>query len=381
MPARLAKIGIPIAILAVLFYVWDAPYTNWSGFLYFALFFALAVHVAVLARGWARNTLTLAAALLFFLAGAEAVAIVTESRPIDIRPRGYSASHPILGWGPEYPGTFRQTKLAAGTRAEIFDVTYTIDAARTRAVTSSATGPTVAFFGDSMTFGTGLNDADTLPQQFADLTNRRFHVVNLAFPAYGPQQMLRALETGLHDALLTNPRLFVTQTAAWHAERAACVAAYVLRAPRYTLVNGEPAHQGTCLGNPLPALGQLIANTALFRVFIARTLRGTSRQDIELDIAIMIRAGQIARQKYGVPLAVIYLPAGRGYLDRAGLTEADIMARLREGGLLVVNGALKRDDHPGQALTIPGDGHPTALANRLRAERLVAATSAILAAP
>jgi len=381
MPARLAKVAIPIAILAALYYVWDAPYTNWSGFLYFALGFALAVHGAVLARGRGRNALTLAASVLFFLAGAEAVAIYTESRPIDIRPRGYSASHPVLGWGPGYPGSFRQSKLAARTREPIFDVTYTIDAARTRAVTSSATGPTIAFFGDSMTFGTGLEDADTLPQQFADLTNRRFHVVNLAFPAYGPQQMLRALETGLHDALLTNPRLFVYQTAAWHAERAACVSSFVLRAPRYVLADGEPRYQGTCMGNPLPAIGQLLANTALFRVFIARTLRGTAREDIELDVAMMIRAGKLAREKYGVPLAVIYLPAGRGYLDRAGVTETDIMARLRQGGLLVVDGALKRDDYPGQALTIPGDGHPTALANRLRAERLIAATSAILAAP
>ena len=370
MPTRLAKIATPIAILAAFYYVYDAPYTNWSGFLYFALGFALVVHLAVLARGWARNALTTVASLLFFLAGAEAVATFSESRPIDIRPRGYSASRPELGWGPEYPGSFRQVKRTAGTGAEIFDGTYTIDAHRNRAVTSSETGPTVAFFGDSMTFGTGLNDAETLPQQFADQTDRKYHVVNLAFPGYGPQQMLRALETGLHDPVLKNPYLFVYQTAAWHAERAACVAAFVLRAPRYALVNGEPAYQGTCFGNFLPAIGQLIANTSLFRVFIARTLRGTTRQDVELDIAMMIRAGRLAREKYGVPLAILYLPVGRGYLDNTGLTGADIMARMRAGGLLVIDAALKREDFPGQPLTIPGDGHPTGTANRLRAAML-----------
>jgi hypothetical protein len=371
MIARLAKIAIPVAILAALYYVFDAPYTNWSGFLYFALGFALAVHFAVLARGWGRNTLTVVASLLFFLAGAEAVAIFSESRPIDIRPRGYSASRPELGWGPEYPGTFRQVKLAAGTRETIFDVSYTIDAHRNRAVTSTETGPTVAFFGDSMTFGTGLNDTDTLPQQFAELTGRKFHVVNLAFPGYGPQQMLRALEVGLQDDVLKNPRLFVYQTAAWHAERAACVASFVLRAPRYILVNGEPVYQGTCFGNFLPAMGQLIANTSLFRVFISRTLRGTTREDVELDIAMMIRAGKIAREKYGAPLAILYLPTGRGYLERAGITEPEIMDRLRAGGLIVVDGGLKREDFGGQPLAIPGDGHPTGIANRARAEMLV----------
>ena len=31
MTARLAKIAIPVAILAALYYVYDAPYTSWSG--------------------------------------------------------------------------------------------------------------------------------------------------------------------------------------------------------------------------------------------------------------------------------------------------------------------------------------------------------------
>ncbi len=352
------------------YYVFDAPYTNWSGFFYFALGFALAVYAAVLLSGWVRNVLVVVCAVLFFLAGAEAVAIFSESRPIDIRPRGYSASRPELGWGPEYPGSFRQIKLEAKTRNPIFDVTYTFDARRNRAVMAAPDGPAVAFFGDSMTFGTGLNDADTLPQAFADLTERRYNVLNLAFPGYGPQQFLRALEVRVHDPLLKNPRLFVYQTAAWHAERAACVSAFVLRAPRYALVHGEPVYQGTCFGNWLPALGQLIANTSLFRVFVSRTLRGVAREDIDLDIAMMIRAGRIAREKYGVPLAILYLPAGRGYLDRAGTTEQQIMQRLRDGGLIVIDAALKREDFAGQPLAIPGDGHPTAVANRARAALL-----------
>ncbi len=374
------RIAIPIAILAALTYVYDAPYTNWSGFLYFALAFALAVYGAAVLAGWARNALVVLCAILCFLAAAEAVAIFTESRPIDIRPRGYSASRPELGWGPEYPGKFRQIKLEAKTRNPIFDVSYTIDAHRNRMVISADNAPTVAFFGDSMTFGTGLNDSDTLPQHFAELTERRFTVRNLAFPGYGPQQMLRALEVGLHDELLKrNSRLFVYQTAAWHAERAACIAAFALRAPRYVLVNGVPAYRGTCFGNFLPALGQLIANTSLFRVFVARTLRGTSREDVELDIAMMIRAGQIAREKYSVALAILYLPAGRGYLDRAGITAAEIMDRLRAGGLIVIDAALKREDFPGQKLAIPGDGHPTAIANRARALLLADALATTLA--
>jgi hypothetical protein len=50
------------------------------------------------------------------------------------------------------------------------------------------------FFGDSMTFGGGLNDDETLSQSFADLTDRKCRVLNPAVNAFGPQQFRRALE-------------------------------------------------------------------------------------------------------------------------------------------------------------------------------------------
>jgi hypothetical protein len=75
-----------------------------------------------------------------------------------------------------------------------------------------------------MTFGQGVPDAETLPQAFADATGYRLNVLNLAFlcgrhrislnvlnlafPGYGPQQFLRALETDMFRDLLTEPHLF-----------------------------------------------------------------------------------------------------------------------------------------------------------------------------
>jgi hypothetical protein len=83
-------------------------------------------------------------------------------------------------------------------------------------------------------------DAET----FADATTRyRLRVINLAFPGYGPQQFLRALETYMFRDLLTEPRLFVFLTAPWRAERSACMSTFVLRAPRYVMVDGRPAYK------------------------------------------------------------------------------------------------------------------------------------------
>jgi hypothetical protein len=49
---------------------------------------------------------------------------------------------------------------------------------------------------------------------------------------------------------------------------------------------------------------------------------------------------------------------------RAGLTDQQIMQRLRDGGLIVIDAGLDPKDFPGQNLRIPGDGHPTGVANR-----------------
>ena len=60
-------------------------------------------------------------------------------------------------------------------------------------------------------------------------------------------------------------------------------------------------------------------------------------------------------------------PPDRDYARRADISDDEIMRRLRDHALIVVNGALDPSAFPGQPLLIPGDGHPTAVANRVRA--------------
>jgi hypothetical protein len=365
--ATLAKIVVPVAIFALGWLVYGAPYNNWNRFYYLALAFAFTVYLAAVLRGRLRNAAVTAAAIAFSLSVAEGYAIATEARPIDTNTSGYSASRPILGWGPEFPGVFRHTKTDAKTGRVIFAVDYTVDAHRNRQVISAEAGPTVAFFGDSMTYGTGLPDAETLPQVFADATGRALRVLNLGFPGYGPQQFLRALETGMFDDLLQQPRLFVYQTVPWHTERSSCLTGYMLRAPRYVLVDGQPVFQGPCYADWKILLRGAVAGTALYRVFVNPARDGVGPADIELYIATVIRAGQIAREKYGVPTAILMLPGVKGYLNNAGITEPQLMQRLRAGGLIVIDGALDPLAVPGQPLNIQGDGHPTGVANRARA--------------
>jgi hypothetical protein len=369
MAAWLAKTLVPLAILGTLVYLYEAPYDNWSSFKYLALLAALAIYCVVVFRGRIRDFGVVAATVLLVLAAIEAYLVVTQAQPIETRAPGYSGYRPILGWGPQYPGVFHNVKIAARTHAVIFDAKYTIDEHRNRKVISAESGPTVAFFGDSFTFGTGLPDSQTLPQIFADLHDRKIGALNFGLPGYGPQQFLRALETDLFDPLLRGrARLFVFETGAYQAERASCAAGFMLRAPSYELVDGRPVYSGPCYAH-WGTVKELFANTALYRVFFEPAL-GPSRKDVDLFIAILARAAQLARQKYGAPTLVAFIRMGDGYLRRAGYTETDVIQHMRAAGLDVLDATLDQNDFPGQPLTIPGDGHPSAVANQARARMI-----------
>ena len=69
---------------------------------------------------------------------------------------------------------------------------------------------------------------------------------------------------------------------------------------------------------------------------------------------------------------------GPTFAQSAGTTDAEIIERLRAAGLIVVDGGLDPAEFPGQDLTIPGDGHPTGVANRELAARLVKALSKVV---
>lgn len=348
----------------------------WQRVWHLALAGAFTAWLAWLQRGRWRDSAVSLTAIFLGLAAVEAVAIQgwgpSQGETRETNTPGHSRSHPVLGWGQGAPGAYHHIKRHADGRL-IFDATYTIGPDGFRVVQSAANGPVIAFLGDSTTYGTGLNDADTLPQAFADLTARRFTVRNLAMSGYGPNQILRALETGAYDAQLQNTRLIIVQTDPFHAERASCWLGFMLRAPRYVLENGRPQHTGPCYANPWVAVRSVILASATWRHFVAPALGGPSRAEMDLYIAMLIEAGRLARDRYAAPLVIMNKQTPDVVLTNANMTKTDIESRLRAGGLIVVDGSLERDapGHNGGVQTrIPGDGHPTAAANQIRATLL-----------
>jgi hypothetical protein len=368
MPSRgtIVKIIALFTLIGAGVYLRRSPWSPWNRFHELSLGVAVAVYVAAVVGGRLRDAFIVVASVGLGLTVAEAYALVMSAPAIETTTPGYSVLRSIVGWGPGQPGVYRARKLDGRSGGVIYDVGYTIDADRNRQVISAPTGLTVAFFGDSMTFGQGVPDADTLPQAFAEATRYRWRVLNLAFPGYGPQQFLRVLETDIFRDLLTEPRLFVFLTAPWHAERSACLRDFVADGPRYVMVDGIPRYEGTCRGHWPVRLRRLWTRTAMYSVFFEPVFGGARSADIDLFVGILVRAGQLAREKYGVPTLILYWP-DEAYARRAGVTDAQIMERLREGGLVVIDARLNPGDFAGQQLQIPGDGHPTGVANQARA--------------
>ncbi|MEJ0050347.1 MAG: SGNH/GDSL hydrolase family protein [Methylovirgula sp.] len=334
-------------------------------------FVLLALLVGVLtsfARGIWRDGLLIVASLLFGICAIEAFATIV-SPAWDIRTtHGFTVPEPVIGWGPQHPGVFHATRFDPRSKRVIYDANYSINSDLIRPTRACKAGPTVAFFGDSFTFGQGVNDSETVPQYFSDAFGDNLRVLNLGFPGYGPQQFLRELETGYFDRLVgPQPKLFVFMTTSWHVVRSSCKASWVMDGPRYGLAGDKVAYQGVCDMGLARWLKQWAQHSATYRLFIEPRLEKINHADVDLFIRMTLAAIDLAKAKYGVPTLIPFIRAPEDYLRPTGFSNDDIIRRLRGGGADVIDVSLDKQKSAGEPVIIQGDDHATGLGNHLRA--------------
>lgn len=362
-----AKLLIPLVIIGIGEYIFARRLLGeWRAFASDLIWFAVAAGLSAAFRGWWRDIMGWTAALMLCVAAAEGYAQYRLSgRLVSVVQPVMTTKDPVLAWRLGPAGRHHHVKIDPRTGQKVFDVEYTIAADHTRQVLSGAGGPTIVFLGDSLTFGDGLPDADTLPQAFADITGRRLRVLNLGVGGYGPQQFLRAFETGVYDDLLGRPHVLVFETAAWQADLTACVADWTMPQSRYLLVDGTAVFSGRCSDRWSWLIGRLFTKS-MYSAYIAPVLSHPTAAKIDLYVAVMTRLAVLGREKFGAPTVLLYL-SDPSYLAGSGITDEQIVARFRANGLAVVDGRLDPKDFPEGLLTIPGEGHPTGIANRARA--------------
>lgn len=339
-----------------------------------ALLFALFANLAVAAAGRTRNALIVLASLAFGFGVAEAASNgVRGGAALNIE-RNWSQRQPIMGWGPEKAGIFHAEMRDTSDNSIIYATDYAFDGDLLRHTISANSGPTVAFFGNSFTFGDGVRNDETLPQAFADLYDRKLRVLNLAFTGYGPQQFLREMETGRFDKVIgPEPKLFVFLTSPWHAERTSCKAYWTAHAPLYALENGRVVYKGECNEGASLLLREWLDNFGFYRALIDPWRHKVSHADVELYVSELEAAVKMAREKYGVPTIIPYLRVPKDYLQASGFTDDAIMERLAAAGAIVIDASLRDEAAAGHQISIRIDGHPTPYANRVRATQIKAA--------
>lgn len=293
--------------------------------------------------------------------------------------RGFNQRDDVLGYVPDKASQVTARKLYG--HEVLYDVTYSIgaDGLRVRPKTNDvAPASSVVFFGDSITFGEGVNDDEAFPYLVGRAGADKFVAYNFAFSGYGPHQMLTILQNGLIDSrAVPMPAHFIYLAIVEHVARVAGLVRWDRHGPRFRLdAAGTPVRDGNfdspkqLFGRwqvPDPAVAALDA-LHTWRRFFGRS-RDPDEADLELFIGVVTESARLARAQY--PGSTFHVILWDGRDD----PRIEIIARrLAAAGVPVerltsIIPDLTADDS--HYILSPHDGHPNPLMHQRLAEYIL----------
>jgi hypothetical protein len=206
---------------------------------------------------------------------------------------------------------FRATAWRSDNGDPIYDVTYTLDRNGYRRTAGAPPGaPTVLFFGDSFTFGMGLEDEETIPSQFSASLGKPYTVLNLGYPGFGPHRVLRAIESdSFATAVSGKVRRAYFVIIRDHLRRSVGLTEWNQKSPRYVLdANDIPRFIGHFVDDPLAQLlNRLDLAGGLPRLtgsMLAHVVYPESYR-VVLTAAIVARSADLLKTRYGTELVVL----------------------------------------------------------------------------
>jgi hypothetical protein len=346
----------------------------WIFFLWFAFF----MHGAVTGKGTSARVICLNIGVVFLILGAFELYLWDRGRSQqheEFTP-GVVSTHPFLGYAPA-PSSVASHRRAHGAQVD-FDVVYTIDSTGLRMsppYNEDNGKGAILFFGGSFTFGSGVNDEETMPYAVGVKTNGEYHVYNFAFRGYGPHQMLSALEYGMVDSIVDEPpRYAIYQAIADHVPRVAGLKSWGQHDPRYVLSDDGSA---TCAGSfdddGGVILQRLRSEAMKCRIAEAivesrRNRHGYDQANIDLFAAVVRSSRDIIETRYkGCEFHVILW--GPDATGSDSITEAleKHSIRIHPVGNILPQRAKRREEYR----VSEQDNHPSALAHDLIAQYVV----------
>ena len=284
-------------------------------------------------------------------------------------PGNLNRQDPILGYA--LKNDLHIHKRKTYMNEEIFDVHYTIDShgRRMHQDIPIENSPTVLFFGGSFTFGTGLEDHETLPWQFQESTGQRIQAINFGNPGYGAHQMLAILENHLEREVVSGkkPIAAVYTCISGHVKRAAGQAFWDPTGPHYVVnQDGSCTYADPFRNARQESIHRFLCKSSIYQR-ITTPQSNYSEDDYRRLVSIINRSQEILRERYQMDLSVILWSVTNDKQSKK------LQKLLDEAGIdtIIADAALPDfASDPERYKLHPKDGHPNALANQILAATL-----------
>jgi hypothetical protein len=287
---------------------------------------------------------------------------------------GTYASKDYLGRDPDYgyaikPGQRVVTStLKAPDGSTIYDVKYSINQFGFRTTSTGDAAETkskpVFFVGDSFTFGEGVSDEDTLPQQFSKLSG--LQAVSFGVHGYGGHQVLRQLQLDLLRSIDSRDPLAIVYTLlpTDHMLRSGGRASWDQDGPRYEIIDGKLEYLGGSVSYNAPLWQRTLRYSSIYnRNFAYKCDRAVTHTDRERLLAIILEIQNLSLQKYHAPLIIVE------WAD----TDPDaewLYQKLQENGVPAFFVLPSIPELRAEKYSFPLDHHPTGAAYTLVAAKL-----------
>src|SRR5262249_17220055 len=165
----------------------------------------------------------------------------------------------------------------------------------------------IVFFGDSITWGEGVNDYQAFPYQIGLKTGGRYAIYNFAFSGYGPHQMLANLQAGSVERIVNcTPTHFIYLGMADHISRVAGLKYWGQHGPRFTLDRNGMLNRNGHFDSPSKLFGRWTLppwiQDALDSSFSWQILIGRARAERATDLALFLEvvreSVRLTRERY-----------------------------------------------------------------------------------
>jgi hypothetical protein len=259
--------------------------------------------------------------------------------------------------------------LKAPDGSTIYDVKYSINQFDFRTTPTGDAAETkskpVFFVGDSFTFGEGVSDEDTLPQQFSKLSG--LQAVSFGVHGYGGHQVLRQLQLDLLRSIDSRDPWAIVYTVlpTEHMLRSGGRASWDQDGPRYEIVDGKLEYLGNSVSYNAPLWQRILRYSSIYnRNYAYQCDRALTDMDRERLLAIILEIQNLSLQKYHAPLIIVE------WADKDADAEW-LYQKLQENGVPAFFVLPSIPELRAAKYTFPLDHHPTGAAYTLVAAKLV----------